>query len=380
MKKVFFVLIALLGVCSAQAQTTVQGAAFRDNWSMGLVGGAVAPAKINDLLRETRGTYGLEVTKQFTTVTGLTLQGMASNNNSLSSTILDATNVNLLANFNLNNLFAGYKGTPRAFEVEAVAGIGWAHYFMNKAMGDDANAFTTKYALNFNFNLGEARAWTFSIRPGIVYDLTSRHAEPAFNVNDAALELLAGVTYHFKNHNNGKHYMTLVRAYDQNEIDALNAKINDLRTQADDAKAQLAKTAQQLRETQQALNECRDRKPVVEVQTVTSHSASLEQTVTFRQGKSVVDASQLPNVERVATFLRNHPKATVSIKGYASPEGSAEINARIALARAEAVKTILVEKYKIAANRIVAEGQGVGNMFSEPDWNRVSICTINEAQ
>ena len=56
MKKIFFVLIALLGVCSAQAQTTVQGAAFRDNWSMGLVGGAVAPAKINDLLRETRGT------------------------------------------------------------------------------------------------------------------------------------------------------------------------------------------------------------------------------------------------------------------------------------------------------------------------------------
>ena len=44
------------------------------------------------------------------------------------------------------------------------------------------------------------------------------------------------------------------------------------------------------------------------------------------------------------------------------------------------MKTILVEKYKIAANRIVAEGQGVGNMFSEPDWNRVSICTINEAQ
>ena len=28
--------------------------------------------------------------------------------------------------------------------------------------------------------------------------------------------------------------------------------------------------------------------------------------------------------------------------------------------------------------RISAEGQGVGNMFSEPDWNRVSICTLEE--
>jgi hypothetical protein len=37
-----------------------------------------------------------------------------------------------------------------------------------------------------------------------------------------------------------------------------------------------------------------------------------------------------------------------------------------------------VNKYKIAANRIEAEGQGVGNMFEEADWNRVSICTIAE--
>ena len=64
--------------------------------------------------------------------------------------------------------------------------------------------------------------------------------------------------------------------------------------------------------------------------------------------------------------------------GYASPEGSVEVNARIAAARAEAVKTILVNKYKISASRITAEGQGVGDMFTEPDWNRVSICTIED--
>ena len=50
----------------------------------------------------------------------------------------------------------------------------------------------------------------------------------------------------------------------------------------------------------------------------------------------------------------------------------------IAKQRAESVKNMLINRYKIAANRITAEGQGVGNMFEEPDWNRVSICTINE--
>ena len=38
----------------------------------------------------------------------------------------------------------------------------------------------------------------------------------------------------------------------------------------------------------------------------------------------------------------------------------------------------LGNKYKINASRITAEGQGVGDMFTEPDWNRVSICTIED--
>ena len=88
--------------------------------------------------------------------------------------------------------------------------------------------------------------------------------------------------------------------------------------------------------------------------------------------------SQTPNVERIATYMKNHKNATVSIKGYASPEGNADVNARIAKQRAESVKNMLTNRYKIAANRITAEGQGVGNMFEEADWNRVSICTINE--
>ncbi|MGN1257951.1 MAG: OmpA family protein, partial [Candidatus Limisoma sp.] len=97
-----------------------------------------------------------------------------------------------------------------------------------------------------------------------------------------------------------------------------------------------------------------------------------------RQGKTVIDASQRPNVERVATYMKNHKNAEVSIKGYASPEGNIDLNKRLAEGRAQAVKDMLVNTYKISADRINAEGQGVGDMFSEPDWNRVSICTLEE--
>ena len=66
------------------------------------------------------------------------------------------------------------------------------------------------------------------------------------------------------------------------------------------------------------------------------------------------------------------------MKGYASPEGSAEINAKLAKDRAEAVKALLERKYRISPGRIQAEGQGEGNKFSEPDWNRVAISTVSE--
>ena len=107
---------------------------------------------------------------------------------------------------------------------------------------------------------------------------------------------------------------------------------------------------------------------------------SLESVITFRQGSVSISADQTPNVERIATYMKNHPKSTVSIKGFASPEGKIEVNERIARQRAEAVKNMLVNKYKIDSKRITAEGQGIGNMFSEADWNRVSIATLSEKE
>ena len=383
MKKILAIAAMSAAVLTAGAQKSVQGSRFFDNWSVGLVGGGIIPTT-HTQISNFRATYGVEATKQITPVFGLGAQFLANNNTTASCTVFDQSNLSLLGKFNLSNLFCGYKGQPRLFEVEGVVGAGWGHNYVGnrKVYGKDQNYLTSKFGFNFNFNVGEKKAWTIAIKPSIVYNMESDRAQSynAYDVNKSAIEVLAGVTYHFKNHNNGKHYMTLVKAYDQAEVDGLNAKINDLRSQVNDKDAQLAKLAANNRDLQQALNDARNQKPIVETKTITNSTNSLEQTVTFRQGKSVVDASQLPNVDRVATFLRNHKNSTVGIKGYASPEGSAEINAKIAKARAEAVKTILVNKYKIDANRIKAEGQGVGNMFSEDDWNRVSICTINESK
>ena len=322
MKKSIILLACVLGAFSAKAQTVIESTKFTDNWSVGINAGAVTPLTHSAFFKSMRPAFGVGFSKQLTPNFGLGFQGMGYVNTTQSKTAFDASDVSLLGKVNLMNLFGTYLGTPRVFEIEAVAGVGWLHYY---ASGDgDENSWSTRFGMNFNFNMGESKAWTIGIRPAIVYDMQGDYnqAKSRFNANNAAFEITAGLTYHFAT-SNGTHYFNKVRVYN--------------------------KTA---------------RIP--------------ESIITFRQGRSSVDASQLPNVERVASYMNKHPETKVIIKGYASPEGSVEVNARIAAARAEAVKTILVKKYRIAADRVTAEGQGVGDMFTEPDWNRVSICTIEE--
>lgn len=381
MKKILTLCALGVAALSATAQQTVQGAGLWDNWSAGVVAGATFPAKNGDFTDDLGLTYGAEISKQITPIWGMGLQLMAGHHVTNSANLFDAVTLSAMGRVNLHNLFLGYQGQPRDFEVDLTFGMGYGRNFYPNPKGDNGYILA-KGGFNFNWNLGETKAWTVSVRPALVVsqeDLATNQTN-LMKLGNAALELTAGVVYHFKNQNNGKNYMTLVRAYDQNEVDGLNAKINDLRAQVDNNKKAIAAKDEQVKQLQIQLNDCRNQKPAVQKETIVNNKKSLEQTITFGQGKSTVDASQLPNVERVATFLKHHPNATVSIKGYASPEGSAEVNARIAAARAEAVKGILINKYHISASRIKAEGQGVGNMFSENDWNRVSICTIEDAE
>lgn len=381
MKKFFTIAAMGAMVLTASAQKSVQGSKFFDNWSVGVVGGGIVKTTHTKFFKGIKPNVGVELSKQVTPILGFTGQLTTDAKVTPSSNVVDAANLSLLARVNLSNVFCGYKGQPRLFEVEAVVGAGWGHDFYPTSQGGDYSYLTSKYGFNFNFNVGQLKAWTLSLKPSIVYNMNKNASKDlGYNVNQSAIEMLAGVTYHFKNRSNGKHYMTYVKLYDQAEVDGLNAKVNDLRAQVNDKDAQIAKLAANARTLQQQLNDARSQEPIVKTITHNTNSYTLEQTVTFRQGKSSVDASQLPNVERIAIYLKNHKKSSVTIKGYASPEGSAEINAKIANARAEAVKNILVSKYGIAPSRISAEGQGVGNMFSENDWNRVSICTINNAE
>lgn len=373
-------------VTPAVARETVEGSKLADNWSLGIDGGVYTPLKGHAFIGSLRPMAGLTLAKQITPVYGLGIEGKALFAGSHlygvhSCTAFDGLNVSLLNMVNLSNLFGGYKGAPRPVEWVAVYGLGWGHQYMSHAK--DYNYATSKAGLDINFNLGKDNAWQFNIKPAVTWNLEGCHymGQPdgcpgvEYNINHAALEVTAGFTYKFRN-SNGTHGFKLARLHNQAEIDALNAKVNDLRKEIERQAARSGEKDKTIRTLQEQLNDCRNSKPQTVRETRTGKE--LESVVTFAQGKAVVERSQQPNVERIATYLKNHPGARVQVKGYASPEGSADINARLAKARAEAVKQLLVNRYRIAADRIEASGQGVGHMFSEPDWNRVSISTIRQ--
>lgn len=383
MKKIILIAALALGAMSAQAQVTVQGSKFFDNISLGLKGGAVTPAKGHSFWQNCRGIFGLELKKQITPVFGLGIEGEWSVNTSSwtglrSGTAVDHQYVGIYGTLNLMNMFAGYKGTPRTFEIEAVAGTGWLHSYYEHFTAEDGNSWANKAGLNFNFNLGEEKAWTISIKPAIVwnmnnYDIPANNLgyEAQYNLNHAYIELEAGVTYHFGN-SYGGHSFKVVTPMDEELVAALNAEINSLRAQLNNSNADKAALQQKINDLEQKLADCLNKKPqVVEV----VKNLDNVHYVFFNLASSTIQANQKPNIYMVAQQLKKDPNATVDVKGYASKDGSLEFNKKLAEKRAQAVKKALV-KEGIAENRINAQGEGIGDMFSENSWNRVAICTV----
>ena len=175
MKKSLLLLAGVLGISSLNAQTTEeQTTKFRDNWSIGLNGGIVTPLTHSAFFKNARATMGLDLNKQFSPIYGLTLENMWSINTYDSQAAFDASNLMLLHRINLNNVFCRYKGKPSLFEVEALGGFGWLHVNDAYEEGDgtmrDGNWITSKAGLNFNFNIGEKKAWTIAVKPAIVMD------------------------------------------------------------------------------------------------------------------------------------------------------------------------------------------------------------------
>lgn len=378
MKKLFLAVAALALTASVSAQTVEESKTF-DNVYIGINGGFATKTTDHAWLKGLNPNIGLRLGRNFTPVFGLAVESNAylSNKPAKSiNTFVRTLNTSLLGTVNLSNWFGGYLGEPRTFEVSALYGLGWGHVFGHKSSTYNDDALTSKAGIDFAFNLGSAKAWQIYIEPAMIWTLGGYNGAGKtiqYNINNSGAQLNVGVVYKFKN-SNGTHNFKIAQLRDQSEIDQLNAKINDLRDDVNGKNAEIEAKNKQISDLQKALDECNSKPKYVKPATATN----LQPTVLFRQGKSVVDPAQYAPIELIAQYMKNHPDAKVEIKGYASPEGSAEINQKLSENRAEAVKNILVNKHKIAADRLTTVGCGATDkLFEQVEFNRVA--TFNDS-
>ncbi|WP_289732828.1 OmpA family protein [uncultured Duncaniella sp.] len=365
---------ALVGcIMGASAQDLIERPTFGDNWQLGLDGGITTPLKGHSFFGNMRPTVGLHLGKQLTPLFGLGIEGVAGINTSTvnggrsSKTAFDDTYIGAYGTFNLTNAFCGFRCEPRPFTIDAVVGIGWMHDYVS--YGSDHSNIGAKAGLNFNFAVTDH--FGISLKPSVLWNVTGNgtgHDDQGLDLKRANFNLTVGLNYNF-----GPGFECVNCPDNSAELSELNGRVNALRAEVDGRNAALAAADAKNAELTAALAAA-NAKPV---KVIKENNLESVRYVFFKIGSSVITADQQPNIEMIAAYLNNHPKATVQVRGYASADGPADVNERLAKARAESVKNALIKRYKIDPKRINAEGEGIGHMFSEESWNRVSICTLD---
>lgn len=336
MKKFILIFVAMFTFATsmfAQEQTNYTGSSkFTDNVSVTVQGGvltsfdnfysghtAMAPIALVGVDKYVNPWFGVGVEARTLIGTG--------NGSYNTKTVFDWVNLSGYAKFNVLNMF-NYNGERRTFEPVVYTGLGWGH----STACLHTNQATYRAGVELNLNLGKEKAWGIVLNPSIVWGGMTDYK---LNKHNGSFEVTAGVVYHFKT-SNGTRTFAKPRLYSQSEIDALNARINELNS-----------------------------RPAVvkEVIKNTSVTNVVESTyiVTFAKSKSYLTDEAKKNLDKIT--------GTVVIEASASPEGTTEFNQKLSEDRANAVKSYLESR-----GVKVTKATGLGVVGNES--NRIAIITV----
>lgn len=349
MKKIIFMMLMAFSAIVVNAQTAVQTSKVLDNTFIGIEGGVSTPLTFDNVF-PLNPTATLHVGKLFTPVVGAEIEatawlgsraGYADRFDGYTHNLVRGSYVGLNGLLNLTNLLCGYNGTPRLFEVSAVAGPGWVHTFTPNNSDKYHNHLGAKTGLDLAFNLGKAKAHTISVRPAVLWNLSvpgNSIGQLAFNKKGAELYLGVGYTYHFKTSNGTHHF----KVYD---IGALNDEINRLN-------AELAKKPTRVEVVKEVVKEVPVTNTIINTR---------ESVVYFAQNSDVLTED--------AKAILDTVNGKVKIDAYASPEGTEQYNKELSQRRAN-----VVAEYLRAKGVTVTEAVGHG-VVGETS-NRVAIVTL----
>ena len=323
MKKILMTFTLIFSALFANAQIATENSNALDNISIGLVSGASTPLEFKQPFKNINPMVGLTLDKAFSPVFGIQIEGMswiqdhnnqyvnlfqaetvANPNQTVNKKWFKAINAGLNGKINLTNLFKGYQGKPRVFEVGAVGGLGALFYL------GEGEYLSAKTGLDFAFNLGKSKASSIVVTPAVYWNLSGNHFDEIhFNKNNAQFALMLSYVYHFKN-SNGTHYF---KTYD---IGAMNNEIERLNVE-------LAKKPKE----------------------VIKHTETVKTVKEYVQSEYVIQFAQNSSqISNEAKSVLDNVNGRVTVVAYASPEGTDEYNKALSERRAATVADYLINK------------------------------------
>ena len=338
--------LLISAVVGVNAQTAYEAAKVFDNVSVGVTGGISSPLNFNSVT-PFNTNFGIRLQKDFTPVVGVQAEGLAFvNGNRFANDVntwVKATNVGVNGVLNLSNLIGGYKGSPRAFEVSTVTGIGWLYKW-----DTSSNYLSSKTGVDLAFNLGNEKQHSIVLTPAVYWNLSSGNGVE-FNRNHAQLAVNVAYVYHFKTSNGTHHFKTC-------DIGAKNDEINKLKEElVSEGKKNrsLIEKNTKLNSQLAALNSKGD-------------TLNMKWVVEFEQGKSELSSKAKEELKNVIDA-----KKLVCVVAKASPEGSKDTNKKLSDERAAVVTKYLTDNGVTVKK---SEGVGAESKYS----NRVVLITLSK--
>jgi len=94
------------------------------------------------------------------------------------------------------------------------------------------------------------------------------------------------------------------------------------------------------------------------------HAVEIKLNIVFANNSSIVQPALVDDIRRLADFMKEYTSTSVEIEGHSSATGNADYNLMLSTKRAEAVKSILINKFNIEASRLTSKGYGESQLLS----------------
>lgn len=89
-----------------------------------------------------------------------------------------------------------------------------------------------------------------------------------------------------------------------------------------------------------------------------AEAVRVELDVKFDFDKSTVKSESMGDIQNLADFMKQYPQTTTVVEGHTDSVGTDAYNQKLSERRAAAVKTVLVNQYGVAGNRVDSVGYG----------------------